>query len=109
MSQEYQVDWLIQRIEAHLLRNIRVFDPSDLIEALRLIDQFELPNLTEKIDELDMLAVNNFKDIFHLDEFYMLSPKLRYFVVNNILQRLLQGESEKIALNILNDHLSWSK
>jgi len=93
LSQEYQADWLYERIETGLLDCLYFHDTGDIIKGWLLSDQYNLKRLKRRLQCINSKEVN-LEDLVIESDFYRLQTTTKYVLVRKVLANNLGDDSE---------------
>ena len=93
LSQQYQVEWLIKKIESFIVKTFDIKNERKIVSGLLLADQYDLPLLKLKLDEI------SYSTSYHLvgrvltyPGFEDLSPNSKRNILFKIVRNLLKDE-----------------
>lgn len=90
LSEEYQTDWLTERIENYLLHT-SFQDTEAIIEGWLLADKYDLKRLKRKLRNIDLKRI---EEMIKHRNFDHLQTAKKYFLVRKVLHKhLIDGDS----------------
>jgi len=89
LSQEYQTDWLKERIETDLLDIFDFKETDDIVEGWLLSNQYNLKRLRGKLQNINFKQVNRMEELITHEKFYRLQTTTKYLLARKILAKHL--------------------
>ena len=102
LSQEYQVGWLTKEIESFVVGNFDLKNVPVFVGALQLADQFDVPLLKMKLDEITFSNDHMVCNVLRSQMFKTISIGSKRNVLFKIIKSLLnESDQEEIILKSL--------
>ena len=92
LSQQYQVEWLTKKIESFIVKTFDIKNERKIVPGLFLADQYDLPLLKLKLDEISYADIDFIEEVLTYPGFERLSANSKRDILFKIVRDLLKDK-----------------